>query len=214
MRHPCTTFLGHPTGRLLLGRKGYEVDLDRILEVAAETGTLIEINANPYRLDLDWTHLEKARRMGVRFSIDPDTHRKSDLGDYVYGVGIARKGWLTAADAGVSARGRLPMADLPVCLRALQEQALLRRIPQADPGRGARRALRLRRRGAYPGPAPLFRGIGSVLNPDGTVRNQRQDQGTPKGAGLRLQTGAQNRLKVLNGPGQGLDVRLQDPVTP
>jgi len=98
LRHPCTTILGHPTGRLLLGRKGYEVDLDRIFEVAAETGTLIEINANPHRLDLDWTHLERARRMGVRFSIDPDTHRKSDLGDYVYGVGIARKGWLTAAD--------------------------------------------------------------------------------------------------------------------
>ncbi len=98
MRHPCTTILGHPTGRLLLGRKGYEVDLDRILEVAAETGTLIEINANPHRLDLDWTHLERARQMGVQFSIDPDTHRKSDLGDYVYGVGIARKGWLTAAD--------------------------------------------------------------------------------------------------------------------
>jgi DNA polymerase (family 10) len=108
MRHPCTTILGHPTGRLLLGRKGYEVDLDRILEVAAETGTLIEINANPYRLDLDWTHLEKARRMGVRFSIDPDTHRKSDLGDYVYGVGIARKGWLTAADV----VNTLPVSEL------------------------------------------------------------------------------------------------------
>jgi DNA polymerase (family 10) len=91
-----------------LGRKGYEVDLDRILEVAAETGTLIEINANPYRLDLDWTHLEKARRMGVRFSIDPDTHRKSDLGDYVYGVGIARKGWLTAADV----VNTLPVSEL------------------------------------------------------------------------------------------------------
>jgi len=108
MRHPCTTILGHPTGRLLLGRKGYEVDLDRILEVAAETGTLIEINANPYRLDLDWTHLEKARRMGIRFSIDPDTHRKSDLGDYVYGVGIARKGWLTAADV----VNTLPVSEL------------------------------------------------------------------------------------------------------
>ncbi len=98
MRHPCATILGHPTGRLLLGRKGYAVNLDRVFEVAAETGTLIEINANPHRLDLDWTLIEKARSMGVRFSIDPDTHRRADLRDYIYGVGIARKGWLTAED--------------------------------------------------------------------------------------------------------------------
>lgn len=94
MQHPCATILGHPTGRLLLGRPGYALDMDTVLKTAAETGTILEINANPHRLDLDWTVLEKAWSLGIFFSINPDTHRKYDLRDYLYGVGIARKGGL------------------------------------------------------------------------------------------------------------------------
>ncbi len=95
IRNPYTTIFAHPTGRLLLGRKGYEVDFDILFRVCAETGTLLEINANPHRLDLDWTRIPQARKHGIRFSIDPDTHHKADLRDYIYGVGIARKGGLT-----------------------------------------------------------------------------------------------------------------------
>ncbi len=96
VRHPCTTILGHPTGRLLLSREAYAVDLEAVLDAAAETGTLIEINANPYRLDLDWEVMQSALQRGIRFIIDPDTHRRKDLADYRYGVGIARKGRLSA----------------------------------------------------------------------------------------------------------------------
>ena len=94
VRHPCTTILGHPTGRLLLSREAYAVDLEAVLDAAAETGTLIEINANPYRLDLDWEMMPSALKRGIRFIINPDTHHRKDLADYQYGVGIARKGML------------------------------------------------------------------------------------------------------------------------
>jgi DNA polymerase (family 10) len=96
VRHPTTRILGHPTGRLLLGREGYDVDLEAVLEACREYGVMVEINANPHRLDLDWRWLEKCRERGILVPVNPDAHRIETIGDVRYGVGIARKGWLEA----------------------------------------------------------------------------------------------------------------------
>lgn len=98
VRNKYTTFLGHPTGRLLLARDEYDVDLPAVIEAAGETGTFIEINANPRRLDLDWRFGKFAKEHGVKTSINPDAHSLDMLGDIKYGVGIARKGWFTKDD--------------------------------------------------------------------------------------------------------------------
>src|SRR4030095_10617006 len=98
LENPYTTMLGHLTGRLLLGREGYSFNLDRIIETAARHKKVIEINANPHRFDMDWRHLRRAAGKGVRFSINPDAHSPEGLKDTFYGVGIARKGWLTPKD--------------------------------------------------------------------------------------------------------------------
>jgi DNA polymerase (family 10) len=92
------TMLGHPTGRLLLGRAGYPVNMKRVIDVASQNGVIIELNANPYRLDLDWRWMYYAKEKGVKIAIDPDAHRASDMKDVFYGVGTARKGWLTKTD--------------------------------------------------------------------------------------------------------------------
>ncbi len=92
------TILGHPTGRLLLGREGYPVNMREVLKAAADHGKAIEINANPMRLDLDWRWLSLAKEMGVRIFINPDAHTAQDLDHVRYGVGIARKGGLEPAD--------------------------------------------------------------------------------------------------------------------
>ncbi len=94
MDNPYTTILGHPTGRLLLARDGYQVDMERIIEAAAARHVMIELNASPYRLDIDWRHLPAAKARGVMIAIDPDAHSAGGLGELFYGVGIARKGWL------------------------------------------------------------------------------------------------------------------------
>lgn len=96
VRHPATRILGHPTGRLLLGREAYDVDLEAVLEACREHGVMVEINANPHRLDLDWRWLEKCRELNILVPINPDAHRIETLGDVRYGIGIARKGWLEA----------------------------------------------------------------------------------------------------------------------
>jgi DNA polymerase (family 10) len=96
--HPLVTMLGHATGRLLLQRDGYAVDLDRVLEAAAEAGVMIEVNADPHRLDLDWAHCKRARALGVRLVINPDAHSTAGLANYRYGVDVARRGWLEAGD--------------------------------------------------------------------------------------------------------------------
>ena len=96
MTNPCTTILGHPTGRLLLAREGYRVDMARIIEAAADNHVVIELNASPFRLDIDWRYQKQARQKGVLISIDPDAHAAAGLGELAYGVGIARKGWLEA----------------------------------------------------------------------------------------------------------------------
>ena len=84
--------LGHPTGRLLLARPGYPLDMDKVLEVAAEEGVAIEINAEPHRLDLDWRFHAKAIRLGIPLVICPDAHSLEGLGMVRYGTICARKG--------------------------------------------------------------------------------------------------------------------------
>ncbi|MGY8745007.1 MAG: helix-hairpin-helix domain-containing protein [Candidatus Poseidoniales archaeon] len=101
--HPATTVLGHPTGRILQGRDGYEVDLHTVLEYMSEAnkdGTLkvVELNASPYRLDLDWRFCKRAKELRVPVVINPDAHSIKGLGDIDYGVMIARKGWLEKDD--------------------------------------------------------------------------------------------------------------------
>lgn len=98
IENPHVNLLAHPTGRLLLQRESYALDLKAILEAAAATGTAIELNANPYRLDLDWRWWPTARELGVRCIISADAHTTVGLKDLYFGVGIARKGWLTRAD--------------------------------------------------------------------------------------------------------------------
>jgi DNA polymerase (family 10) len=96
IENPFTTILGHPTGRLLLSRQGYPLDWDKIFEACAKHKVAIELNANPYRLDLDWTLIPEATRRGIPVSINPDAHSKDGVHDVRYGVMVARKGALTA----------------------------------------------------------------------------------------------------------------------
>lgn len=98
IRNPHVTMLGHATGRLLLSREPYALNLPAIIEAAAETGTIIEINASPWRLDMDWRWWPLAKEKGVKCAINPDAHTTYGLHDLHYGVGIARKGWLTKVD--------------------------------------------------------------------------------------------------------------------
>ena len=108
------TILGHPTGRLLLKREPYSIDIPAVLEAAAATGTWIELNAAPKRLDLDWRWWPLAKEKGVRCVIDPDAHRTERLQDLWFGVGVARKGWLTRADV----VNCLPLGKIEAALRA------------------------------------------------------------------------------------------------
>ena len=96
--NPYLTILGHPTGRLLLSRDPYPIDMERVIEKAGQTGVAIEINADPHRLDLDWRLLRQARQAGVMISIGADAHNLAGLGNVEFGIGIARKGWLTPND--------------------------------------------------------------------------------------------------------------------
>ena len=95
---PFLTMLGHATGRILLERPGYEVDLDAMLKKAALKGVIIEFNANPYRLDLDWRWCRRAKEEGVKISINPDAHSIGELDLVRSGLAVARKGWLEDSD--------------------------------------------------------------------------------------------------------------------
>jgi DNA polymerase (family 10) len=99
MENRYVDILGHVTGRLLLARDGYALDLQRVLESAAERQVAVEINAHPHRLDLDWRHLRAALRNGMKTCINPDAHSVEGLRHLTHGVSIARKGWCTRDDA-------------------------------------------------------------------------------------------------------------------
>ncbi|MEM6396344.1 MAG: PHP domain-containing protein [Bacteroidota bacterium] len=96
IQNPYTHILGHPTGRLLLSRAGYPIDHEAVIKACAEEGVAIELNANPARLDLDWSWVPFARECGVKISINPDAHAMGGIDDIQYGVFAARKGGLTA----------------------------------------------------------------------------------------------------------------------
>lgn len=94
IEHPETTMLGHPTGRLLLRREPYKIDLQKVIDAAIANKVIIEINANPMRLDLDWRLWRRAAEKGLMCAINPDAHSVNGLEYFRAGVNIARKGWL------------------------------------------------------------------------------------------------------------------------
>ena len=96
--HPATNILGHPSGRLLLSRKGYPLDYQAIIDACAHYDVVIELNANPYRLDLDWTWISYAVEKGVLISINPDAHNIKGISDIQYGVSAARKALLRPSE--------------------------------------------------------------------------------------------------------------------
>ena len=96
--NPYVDIIGHPTGRVLLERDGYTLDLEAVIDAAAAHGVCIEINADPSRLDLDWRYLHRARDKGIKIPIDPDAHTTAGLDKMRFGIGIACKGWLRASD--------------------------------------------------------------------------------------------------------------------
>jgi len=120
--HPLVTILGHPTGRLLLGRRGYSFDLEAVARVAAANDTYLEINANAQRLDLNDTMVARAANQGASFAIDPDAHAEHGIDETALGVLVARRAGLTR-DRVLNARDRDEMATV---LAARKEKALAR----------------------------------------------------------------------------------------
>jgi len=98
LQNKYATMLAHPTGRLLLSREPYAVNLEEVIDTAAKFGKAVELNANAHRLDLDWRHCIYAKRKGVKIAINPDAHQIAGLRDVSFGVKIARKGWLSSED--------------------------------------------------------------------------------------------------------------------
>ena len=119
MENPYVTMLGHLTGRLLLSRESYAVNVPAVIDAAARTGTLIELNANPRRLDMDWRWWPLAREKGVRCVINPDAHHTQHLQFLHYGIGTARKGWLTRKDV----VNCLPLGQIEAVLAAKRKRA-------------------------------------------------------------------------------------------
>jgi DNA polymerase (family 10) len=104
IENPYTTMLGHPTGRLLLSRQGYPIDHKKVIDACAANGVSIEMNANPYRLDMDYTWIPYATEKGVLISINPDAHSTQGIHDIKFGVLAARKGRLLVEHC-LNARG-------------------------------------------------------------------------------------------------------------
>jgi DNA polymerase (family 10) len=98
LQHPGAIMVGHLTGRLLLSREPYRVDIGKVIEAAADRGAVIELNANPRRLDMDWRWWRRAVTRGVKTSVNPDAHNAEDLKFVRAGVQTARKGWLRSID--------------------------------------------------------------------------------------------------------------------
>jgi DNA polymerase (family 10) len=96
--NPRVTVLGHATGRLLLRRNGYKVDMEAVLQAAAKHGTLVEINAHPMRLDIDWLLCKRAKDLGVKMVINPDAHATQEIAYVDFGIDVARRGWLEQED--------------------------------------------------------------------------------------------------------------------
>ncbi|HEY2802049.1 MAG TPA: DNA polymerase/3'-5' exonuclease PolX [Chthoniobacterales bacterium] len=118
LSNPHVTMLAHPTGRLLLKRNPYAIDIPAILEAAADTGTWIEINAAPKRLDLDWRWWPLAKEKGVKCVINPDAHGVERLQELWFGIGVARKGWLSKADV----VNTLPLGKIERALRRKRDR--------------------------------------------------------------------------------------------
>ncbi len=116
LANPYVTMLGHATGRLLLSRDAYRVDMKKVLDAAAAHKKIVEINANPHRLDLDWRLCGYAKEKGVKFSINPDAHSAEGLSDVPFGINVARKGGVTAEDV----VNTLPVEQMAVRLQALR----------------------------------------------------------------------------------------------
>ncbi|TMC67840.1 MAG: DNA polymerase/3'-5' exonuclease PolX [Chloroflexi bacterium] len=98
LKNKHVSILAHPTGRLLLQRDGYRIRLPEVYRVASAEGIVIEVNASPHRLDLDWREHRAAKEQKIRFAVNPDAHVDSGYDDLRYGIGAARKGWLTKKD--------------------------------------------------------------------------------------------------------------------
>ena len=98
MRNKNADILFHPTGRLIQKREAYDVDMDEVIKIAKETGTILEIDADPHRLDLKDEYIRKAVEAGVKMSIDTDTHNKLDFRYFEFGIGQARRGWAKSSD--------------------------------------------------------------------------------------------------------------------
>jgi DNA polymerase (family 10) len=118
IENPFVTMLAHPTGRLLLKREPYQIDIPAVLDAAARTGTWVELNAAPKRLDLDWRWWPTAKQKGVKCMINPDAHRIERLQDLWFGIGIARKGWLIKEDV----MNCLPLEKIDIELRAKRKK--------------------------------------------------------------------------------------------
>ncbi len=118
VENPYITMLGHLTGRLLLKRDGYAVNVPAVIDACAATGTIIELNASPWRLDMDWRWWRMAVEKGVKCSINPDAHCCAGLQDLWHGVRTARKGWLTRADV----VNCLPLGKIEKVLRGKRRQ--------------------------------------------------------------------------------------------
>jgi DNA polymerase (family X) len=98
MDDPRLTILAHPTGRLLLSREPYAINVEAVLEKAADVGVAVELNADPHRLDLDWRYCRQAKELGVTIEIGPDAHSTAGLDNVHFGIGMARKAWLEASE--------------------------------------------------------------------------------------------------------------------
>jgi len=118
IENPHVTMLGHLTGRLLLQRPAYNVNVAAVIDAAAETGTIIELNASAWRLDMDWRWWKLAKAKGVKCSINPDAHSTHGLQAVIYGIKAARKGWLTRNDV----INCLPLGEVEEVLRAKRGQ--------------------------------------------------------------------------------------------
>lgn len=120
INNPYTTIIGHVTGRILLQREGYPVDIPAVIAAAARRGVAIELNANPARFDMDWRHHRLAIEQGIMIPINTDAHHPDGLRDITYGIGIGRKGWLTPTNV----PNTWPLAKLTAWFADVRERGL------------------------------------------------------------------------------------------